>query len=154
MKIEAQKLKEESPVRLRECLTALSQACGHDVYRCELVVMDGSVRAVITCSKAEREEAIAKTIGAALSPWLSTSARLKIEGERYEYRIVDICETLHMAGNGSGDGLAPTLRASLIGKLKARLDGWHKSPKFSERYDNAIRELIEATLEEVGRADP
>jgi hypothetical protein len=77
-----------------------------------------------------------------------------VNGEgRYEYRIVDVCEALHMAGNGSSDPLPPEQRRALIKKLMARLQDWGPSPKFSRRYDDAIRDLIWATIQECVNAD-
>lgn len=149
VKVTGTKLPVEDPIRLRECLTALSQACGHDVYRCELTITNGTPRVIITCSNEAKEVDVAQMIGEALTPWLSTTLQLKLDGERYEYRIVDVCEALHMAGTGAGDGLADGLKATLIEKLKARLLGWRASPTDRElRYDLAIRELIKATLED------
>jgi len=53
----------EDPVRLRECLEALSDACGHDVFRVQTDVgPKGGVRVIITCSRQVKELDVAKIL--------------------------------------------------------------------------------------------
>ncbi|HKY40682.1 MAG TPA: hypothetical protein VJN18_32325 [Polyangiaceae bacterium] len=61
------KLRTEDTKRLRECLNALSEACGHDVFRIEMVDTGKGWRLIITCSKENSELSIAKLIAAELS---------------------------------------------------------------------------------------
>lgn len=49
----------EDPKRLRECLAALSEACGHDVFRFETLSTKTGLKFVITCSNKAKEETIA-----------------------------------------------------------------------------------------------
>ncbi len=57
----------EDPVRLRECLEALSDACGHDVFRLQTDVQPGGgVRLIITCSREVKEQDIAALLAAEL----------------------------------------------------------------------------------------
>jgi hypothetical protein len=57
----------EDPVRLRECLEALSEACGHDVFRVETVFKPGGgYRVILTCSREVRELDVARILAAEL----------------------------------------------------------------------------------------
>lgn len=57
----------EDPVRLRECLEALSEACGHDVFRVQVsAVGGGNVTLVVTCSRKVQEKQIAKLLASEL----------------------------------------------------------------------------------------
>lgn len=66
----------------------------------------------------------------------------------YRYRIVDVCEALHGAHTGSGDGLAPEDKAELRAFLQYRLDNWSCARVQDTDYDRAIKNLIEVTLKE------
>lgn len=66
MKHETKTPLREDPVRLRQCLTALSEACGHDVFRFEVLRQKSGWRFIITASKQTREEDIALLIAAKL----------------------------------------------------------------------------------------
>lgn len=64
-------------------------------------------------------------------------------------RITAMCEELHMANTGSSDSLTPERRAELRARLQERLKNWTPSPVAEwAPYDDAIRYLIIATLEE------
>jgi hypothetical protein len=52
----------ENPVRLRECLEALSSACGHDVFRVQVTGAGREVSLIVTCSRKVQEGAIAKLL--------------------------------------------------------------------------------------------
>lgn len=53
----------EDAVRLRDCLEALSEACGHDVFRLQTDVLpNGSTRVIITCSRQVKEMDVAKLL--------------------------------------------------------------------------------------------
>lgn len=57
----------ESPERLRQCLEALSEACGHDVFRLELKALaDGNIRLILTCSRKTSERTVAELLAAEL----------------------------------------------------------------------------------------
>ena len=87
------KIEPENPVRLRECLTALSNAAGHDVTRVQMFAdADTSIRFIVTCSRYEHEDQIAQACADALVGVLSQrdaesrelleSARLLLESWR------------------------------------------------------------------------
>jgi hypothetical protein len=56
----------EDPKRLRDCLNALSEACGHDVFRFETIVTKTGHTFTITCSREVAEKDIALIIAAEL----------------------------------------------------------------------------------------
>lgn len=56
----------EDPVRLRKCLNALADACGHDVFRFETIVSKTGHTFTITCSRKVAEKDIALIIAAEL----------------------------------------------------------------------------------------
>ncbi len=56
----------EDPVRLRECLEALSDACGHDVFRVQTTGAGRNITLIITCSRKVQEEVIAKLLASEL----------------------------------------------------------------------------------------
>lgn len=57
----------EDPRRLRECLEALSEACGHDVFRVQVTGAGRNVTLVLTCSRRVQEEVIAKLLASELT---------------------------------------------------------------------------------------
>jgi hypothetical protein len=63
--------------------------------------------------------------------------------------LLALCEALHMAKTGAADGYLnqEQVERSLAG-LTERLKNWLPSPAFTARYDNAVRALIVATLQE------
>ncbi len=73
MKFEnARKLSPESAKRLRECLTALAEASGTDVHRCELYVTEtGGLRVIVTSSRHDSEEKIAELLGRGLKAFFN-----------------------------------------------------------------------------------
>lgn len=56
----------EDPIRLRECLEALSDACGHDVFRVQVTGAGTSCTLIVTCSRRVQEETIAKLLASEL----------------------------------------------------------------------------------------
>lgn len=56
----------EDPVRLRECLEALSDACGHNVFRVQVTAVGKDVTLVVTCSRRVQEDVIAKLLASEL----------------------------------------------------------------------------------------
>lgn len=56
----------EDPVRLRECLEALSDACGHDVFRVQVTGVGKDVTVIVTCSRKVQEDTIAKLLASEL----------------------------------------------------------------------------------------
>ena len=59
-----------------------------------------------------------------------------------------IASDLHMAYTGAADPLDPVDEAHKIAVLQARLSHWNESPPRSVLYDNAVREVLHATLTE------
>lgn len=49
----------EDPIRLRECLNALAEACGHDVFRFEVKTTKSGQQFIITASRQASERDIA-----------------------------------------------------------------------------------------------
>ncbi len=69
--------------------------------------------------------------------------------ERYEYSIFEICEALHMDHTGAMEGLTSDKKTEYIAALRKRLDEWRDPIGNTHRYDDAVRELIEAVLMEI-----
>lgn len=59
-------LKNEDAKRLRACLEALSEACGHDVFRLESIVDDKGIRIVLTCSRKATEAEVGRILAVEL----------------------------------------------------------------------------------------
>ena len=57
----------DDPVRLRECLEALSDACGHDVFRVQVTGAGSDVTLIVTCSRKVQEDVIAKLLASELT---------------------------------------------------------------------------------------
>jgi hypothetical protein len=55
-------LKLEDATRLRECLAALSEACGHDVFRLETIATNYGTRIILTCSNKTKEADIGQIL--------------------------------------------------------------------------------------------
>jgi len=64
-----ERLEEESPVRLRECLDALARASERDIYRVEIVATRTGLKLFVTASPDIHEEAIVRRILAELRPY-------------------------------------------------------------------------------------
>lgn len=56
----------EDPVRLRQCLEALSEACGHDVFRVQVTAVGRDVTLIVTCGRRVQEDVIAKLLASEL----------------------------------------------------------------------------------------
>lgn len=65
-------------------------------------------------------------------------------------RIFDVCEGLHLSHTGAGDHLTNAQYREYVEFLKDRLYTWYVSPVQSMGYDEAVRQLMRATLEELG----
>lgn len=68
--------------------------------------------------------------------------------EKYEYSILQLCEKLHMAKNGSADPLTMEESIRLRAFLVTRILDWDKSHPRAVAYDSAVFGLIHATLGE------
>jgi hypothetical protein len=62
--VEVKSLKNEDAKRLRACLEALSEACGHDVFRLQTTVVNNEIRLILTCSRKTREEDVGRILAA------------------------------------------------------------------------------------------
>jgi hypothetical protein len=60
---------------------------------------------------------------------------------------------LHMNITGNSDATPKTELIRCRDVLKVVVDTWDSSPKFSERFDNAVKALCESVLEEAGRPE-
>lgn len=79
-----------------------------------------------------------------------------IEAKRWQERLCgrgimlpEICLGLRGACNGSADPWQPDLVKETLAMLQARMDSWRPGRKVEERFDNAVKELVAATMEEV-----
>ena len=64
--------------------------------------------------------------------------------------ILEICLTLRTTHNGLGESLPVTLVEDSLDMLKARVATWRPGKPIEERFDNAVLELVKATIERVG----
>jgi hypothetical protein len=64
--MKATSLKNEDAKRLRACLEALSEACGHDVFRLETVADSRGIRIILTCSRKTAELDVGKILAVEL----------------------------------------------------------------------------------------
>ena len=71
----------EDPIRLRECLEALSDACGHDVSRVQVTKSGGDVTVIVTCSRKAQAETIAKLLASELVRATGVTEWSEPEGE-------------------------------------------------------------------------
>ena len=67
---------------------------------------------------------------------------------KYEKRVLDVCLLLHMSNLGSFHGLSDKEGSEQVLWLKHRLKYWHKSSKYSKKFDNIVKKLIKETLDE------
>jgi len=67
---------------------------------------------------------------------------------RMSHRILETCAFLHGAYTGASDPISDEHRADLRKWLGYRLENWHASISKALAYDNAVRDLILATLAE------
>ena len=64
--------------------------------------------------------------------------------------IFDICLALHMENNGSSDPLPDNVRRDYLDNLELTMEQWMPSFPGSRKFDDAIKDLIYATLIESG----
>lgn len=62
--------------------------------------------------------------------------------------LPQICMELRMACNGSATPYRPEYVEKVVAMLKERLRTWEDSPPKYARFDNAVRELVAATIAE------
>jgi len=67
---------------------------------------------------------------------------------RDTYSLIDLVAAFHEAIHGSNDPLSDEDYLDSVETFRDRLNNWHPSPPFTLRYDNAIRESVEAVLAE------
>jgi len=63
---------------------------------------------------------------------------------KYEYSLLDLCEQVHMASNGSGDDPLCGLEAA-VEELRNRLNNWQWT---ESHYDLAVREMVSSSYNE------
>lgn len=68
---------------------------------------------------------------------------------RYEMSVFLACAETHMHLNNSGPRMSDEVIAETAKWLSERLANWVPSKPASEKYDDAVRYLIVATLQEV-----
>ena len=70
--------------------------------------------------------------------------------DRYDLEILPVCLGLHMAHTGSADPLPSEDKARHVAWLRQRLADWQPTPHAKwERFDETVKTLIMATLDEV-----
>ena len=67
--------------------------------------------------------------------------------DKYEYKILDLCENLHMSATGAGDIIYGEEQGEMMAALTKRVCEWTPSPHTDE-YDTAVKILILVTLNE------
>ncbi len=67
--------------------------------------------------------------------------------------LCSICMELRSGVNGYADEWRSVYIKEVIGMLRARLETWREAGKREERMDNAVKELVMATIEEVESYD-
>lgn len=60
---------------------------------------------------------------------------------------------LHMNITGNSDATPKTELIRYRDVIKLAIDTWDKSPKFSAKFDDAVKAVCEAVLEEAGRPE-
>lgn len=65
--------------------------------------------------------------------------------EKYDYSILEVCETLHMAKTGSSDPLTDDESVRLRAFLITRRMDWSAT---TSKYDQAVWDLMSAALKE------
>ncbi len=63
-------------------------------------------------------------------------------------KILETCEEIHMSCTGASDDFGSVAIAQRVEFLKAKIATWKASPHFSSTYDNAVKELMKAAIEE------
>jgi hypothetical protein len=67
-----------------------------------------------------------------------------VSSNRYEYSLLQYCESVHMFCTGASDSdVEEQYRA-----IKARLDDWQPSPRISAKYDQIVKNLCERVVVE------
>ena len=61
--------------------------------------------------------------------------------------LMGVCLDLHMWNNGSGDPWATDRQGCLL-VLQAALEFWEEGPPAAKEFDNAVKNLIQVTLDE------
>jgi len=64
---------------------------------------------------------------------------------RYEYKLLSVCQLLHEYHTGIGDADLDELKA-YVDWLEYRLNDWRQSSDSSEQFDYLVRELAELAL--------
>lgn len=62
--------------------------------------------------------------------------------------LLNICLELHMSNTGSSDCLKIAEKTNLVSILKQSIEEWDDSYYNFQFFDNAVRNLIETTIEE------
>ncbi len=73
--------------------------------------------------------------------------------DRYDLDILAVCLVLHMSHTGSSDQLSGEEEARYVAWLRQRLAEWHAPHPRTQRFDGAVKALVEATLAEIDAAD-
>lgn len=68
--------------------------------------------------------------------------------ERYKFELLPICQSIHSSVCGSSDPLDPSILDEYIKFLEMRIENWSKSFKDSHRFDNLVKELCLAAINE------
>lgn len=63
--------------------------------------------------------------------------------------LLDICLDLRMAHNGSADSMPEAETVEALAYLRERLAAWRPSRTAGARFDECVRQLVLATIDEV-----
>lgn len=74
-----------------------------------------------------------------------TRAMINVPGDFRS--LVNVCLDLHMWNNGSGDPWATDRQKCLL-ILQTALEHWTEGPAYAKEFDDAVRSLIQVTLDE------
>lgn len=72
--------------------------------------------------------------------------------KRYKYKLLPLCEEIHMAITGASDGFSKEQGKEIYRWLKWRIYGeqWYESKEFTAEYDRIVHKLCRYSLIELG----
>ena len=67
--------------------------------------------------------------------------------DKYEYKVMDLCEKLHMSATGAGEVIYGAEQGEMMAALMKRVCEW-KPDKRTNWYDSSVKLLVLVTLDE------
>lgn len=74
-------------------------------------------------------------------------------GVCHEGGIFFLCDQLHAHNNGSGEALPENKKVAIKLELRERLKRWEEGKGRWQKYDNCVKALVEAVLDEADWTD-